>query len=87
MKIDTHSSIRFNFSILTPQEIQNFVEDLHHLEREITYPIEGGEDRFYIDHGEIYHAFFSRMGKTRFLTTFYQGKPIGVLATVWKLKL
>ena len=46
MNTGMDSLSRLIFSILTPQEIQNFVEDLHHLEREITYPIEGGEDRF-----------------------------------------
>ncbi len=57
-----------------------FAASLAELERSITYPIDDGQDRFFIDHGEGYHRFFSTMGPSYFAIAHERGRVVGVLA-------
>jgi hypothetical protein len=76
------ASDRLRFEMLSADEIGPLVPQLRALERLTTYPIEGGADRFYIDHGDDYHPFFSCMGEALFLVVFRGERVIGVGAGV-----
>jgi hypothetical protein len=64
--------------------LRPWVEGLRALEREISYPIADGADRFRIDHGADYHPFFSAMGEAHFLVAFEGDRVIGTMAGVKK---
>jgi hypothetical protein len=50
------------------------------LDAETTYPL--GADRFRIDHGEDYFAFFDRLGDVHYFVTLDQGEVAGVAAGI-----
>ncbi len=61
-----------------------FVEDLRALERDVSYPIDDGRDRFVLSHGEAYHPFFSSMGEAHFVVALEKGRVVGCIAAVRK---
>lgn len=71
------------YELLRPGELGPYLGDLRKLERGISYPV-GDGDRFFIDHGEAYHPFFSRMGEARFLVAIDGGRAVGAVAGVFK---
>ena len=50
--------MKLQYKVLKPKEIEPYVEALRTLEKAIHYPINNGEDAFFIDHGSQYHPFF-----------------------------
>ncbi|MCU0658600.1 MAG: GNAT family N-acetyltransferase [Polyangiaceae bacterium] len=75
--------MKIRFELVGPGQIGPHVADLRALERGVTYPLGGGE-RFFIDHGEAYHPFFSRMGDASFLLALEGERVVGALAGVFK---
>ena len=61
-----------------------YVEDLRSLERDVSYPIDDGKDRFVLSHGDAYHPFFSSMGEAHFVLALEQGRVVGCIAAVRK---
>lgn len=59
-----------------------YADGLRTLERDITYPIADGRDRFWIDHGPHYHPFFSALGDAHFLVALDRGTVVGTCAGV-----
>ena len=59
-----------------------FVEDLRALERDVSYPIDDGRDRFVLSHGDAYHPFFSSMGEAHFVVALEKGRVVGCIAAV-----
>lgn len=59
---------------------QAFAADLLALERDVWYPL--GDDRFRIDHGRRYTAFFERLGDVRVHLALDAGNVVGVLVAV-----
>lgn len=66
------------------RSVAPYAAQLLSLERAITYPLAGGRERFFIDHGEGYHRFFSAMGEPYFLVALDRGSVVGVLVGVLK---
>ena len=54
----------FTVRELTRQDRAGFQERVFAMEKGVTYPL--GEDRFELDHGDDYFAFFDRMGETAY---------------------
>ncbi len=75
-------SLRFHYC--EAHELAPFEPGLHALERSITYPLDGANERFFIDHGERYPRFFEALGHARFLVAEADGEPKGLIAGVWK---
>ncbi|MDP1828873.1 MAG: GNAT family N-acetyltransferase [Archangium sp.] len=67
-----------------PGELAPWVEQLAALERDISYPIDDGRDRFVISHGAAYHPFFSALGEAHFLLALEGDRVIGCVAGVRK---
>jgi hypothetical protein len=67
-----------------PDEVAPWVEQLAALERDITYPLDDGRDRFAISHGPAYHPFFSALGEAHFLLALEGERVIGCVAGVRK---
>lgn len=61
-----------------------YVEDLRALERDVSYPIDDGKDRFVLSHGDAYHPFFSAMGEAHFVLALERGRVVGCMAAVRK---
>lgn len=61
-----------------------YVSSLRALERGITYPIDDGRDRFFIDHGADYHPFFSGLGDPKFLLALHGDEVVGAVAGVFR---
>lgn len=65
---------------LDARERREFEPQVRALEAGIDYPL--GHDRFEIDHGSDYYAFFERMGQLELLAAFQDGELVGLLAFV-----
>ncbi|MBL8693325.1 MAG: hypothetical protein JNJ88_04435 [Planctomycetes bacterium] len=65
---------------LREEELAAFGPQIAALEHGITYPL--GSDRFEIDHGADYFAFFRRMGRVRYYVAMEGEAVEGVLAAV-----
>lgn len=61
-----------------------WVPQLRALEAAIEYPLDDGNDRFTLDHGQSYHGFFSAMGESHFGLTLDAGRVVASLAAVEK---
>lgn len=73
------------FVVVPPEGLAPYVEGLRALERAVTYPIDDGRDRFYIDHGAAYGAFYAGLGsKARFVLALDGDRPVGLLAGALK---
>src|SRR5689334_11536829 len=59
-----------------------WADGLRSLEREIEYPLDA--DRFTIDHGDDYAAFFSKIGEAHFLVALDGDVVAGTIAGVFK---
>lgn len=68
------------FELLQPPQLAPYLAGLRALEREISYPISG--DRFWIDHGELYHPFFSALGDAYFLLALRDSVVVGSVTGV-----
>lgn len=55
---------------------------LRALERDITYPLADGQERFFIDHGADYHSFFSQLGEAWFLLALDDAAVVGSLTGI-----
>lgn len=64
--------------------LRPFARSLAALEREITYPIADGRDRFFIDHGERYSDFFTTLGDARFLLALSGDEVVGCVVGVFR---
>lgn len=62
--------------------IARWVPGLAALERDISYPISDGADRFRIDHGPDYHPFFSTLGEAHFLVAAEGDRVVGTIAGI-----
>jgi GNAT superfamily N-acetyltransferase len=69
---------------LTPESLGPWVERLRALERDISYPIDDGRDRFVLSHGEAYHPFFTAMGEAHFLVAADGDEVAGCIVGVRK---
>ena len=77
--------MNYNFEILEPQHIKNYVKDFKSIEEGIFYPLENGEGNFFINHGNNYYPFFTQQGnKTRFVAIKNESNIIGTAVGVWK---
>lgn len=65
---------------LDARERREFEPQIRALEAGIDYPL--GHDRFEIDHGSDYYAFFERMGQLELLAAFQGDELVGLLAFV-----
>ncbi|MFO0563216.1 MAG: GNAT family N-acetyltransferase [Polyangiales bacterium] len=72
------------FELCDAHTVQRYAEALLDLERAITYPLGDGRERFFIDHGEDYHRFFSTMGDAYFLVALDGSNVVGVVVGVLK---
>ncbi|MDO9018750.1 MAG: GNAT family N-acetyltransferase [Deltaproteobacteria bacterium] len=59
-----------------------YAEGLRALERDITYPLSDGADRFWIDHGPDYHPFFTHLGEGHFLLCLDGPRVVGTITGV-----
>lgn len=59
-----------------------YAAQLRALERDITYPLSDGAERFWIDHGPDYHPFFSQLGDAHFLLALDGDRVVGTLSGV-----
>lgn len=62
--------------------IARWAPGLRALERDISYPIADGADRFRIDHGPDYHRFFSTLGEAHFLVAVDGERVVGSVAGI-----
>ena len=77
--------MKYEFDIIGPENINNYIHDFRSLEEKIEYPLENGLGNFRIIHGENYHTFFTQQGfKTRFVAIKKRNKVIGTIAGIWK---
>ena len=77
--------MNFSYEIIEPENINKYVADLRFLEQEIVYPLQDGNESFYIDHGAEYHPFFTQQGsKVRFVVIKNRNEIIGTAAGIWK---
>lgn len=65
---------------LSAEELPAYGAQIAALERDVTYPL--GTDRFSIDHGDDYFAFFRRLGLMHYFVALEEGELVGVLAAV-----
>lgn len=70
------------FLVTTDSAVVPFAPSLRRLEQSIRYPIADGADHFFIDHGEHYHPFFSRMGRAYFLLALRGEEVVGSVVGV-----
>lgn len=68
--------------LLASHEIAPYVTQLRALEHDITYPLAGGNERFFIDHGPDYHPFFSELGEAWFLLALDDDRVVGCLTGI-----
>ena len=73
-----------NFKIIDSLNIVEYQNQFTSLEKNITYPLDGGMDSFTINHGVKYNQFFSKMGKARFILAFNSDDLCGSIVGVWK---
>lgn len=73
-----------SFVVVDSDGLAPYIGGLRSLEQKIEYPIDDGKDFFCIDHGPLYHPFFSRMGKARFLVALQGSHVIGSMVGVWR---
>ena len=76
--------MKWRFKVVDHLQLNPMITQLKQIEAEISYPIDGGNDAFYIDHGHDYHSFFSTMGKVRFILAYVDDELVGSIAGVWK---
>ncbi|MDX2013176.1 MAG: GNAT family N-acetyltransferase [Myxococcaceae bacterium] len=69
---------------LTSDTLGAWVTRLSALERDISYPIDDGRDRFVLSHGAAYHPFFSQMGDAHFLLAVAGDELAGCIVGVRK---
>lgn len=76
---------RLKIEILEAWELWPWRDALRALEGAITYPLDDqGLQRFTIDHGQDYEAFFSRRGPARFMiASDERGELLGTMAGCW----
>jgi len=65
---------------LSSEEWVNYQSQVADLEKGMSYPL--GEDRFEIDHGEDYFAFFSRMGQLHYYVALEGNSVVAVAAAI-----
>ena len=65
---------------LGPHDYAEFGPRIADIERDIDYPL--GDDRFRIDHGDDYFAFFRRLGDLAYFVALEEERVVGVLAVV-----
>ncbi|MGZ3421083.1 MAG: GNAT family N-acetyltransferase [Polyangiales bacterium] len=70
------------FENLRPDQLAPYVDGLRALEHDIEYPIADGADSFRIDHGPLYHPFFSSMGECQVIVALDGDRVIGTIAGV-----
>jgi GNAT superfamily N-acetyltransferase len=73
-------SEKLRFLDLGADELEPFQSRISALERDVTYPL--GTDRFSIDHGPAYPAFFQRLGEVRHHLAVEGERVLGVAAAV-----
>ncbi len=65
---------------LNSKEWESFQSKVSDLEKGTSYPL--GEDRFEIDHGEDYFAFFTRMGQLHYYVALDGDRVVAVAAAI-----
>ncbi|MCP3098904.1 GNAT family N-acetyltransferase [Myxococcus sp. K15C18031901] len=70
------------YAVLRPDTLGPYVERLRRLEQGIEYPIADGADHFFIDHGPVYHPFFSTLGEAYFLLALQGDTLLGSVTGV-----
>ena len=70
----------FNIKELRKAEWKVFHTRIADLEKGTSYPL--GEDRFEIDHGEDYFAFFTRLGQLYYYVVLDGGRVVAVVAAI-----
>lgn len=63
---------------LSPPELPEWAPRVRVLEEGVDYPL--GDERFRIDHGDDYFAFFQRLGELEYVVASLGGELLGVLA-------
>ncbi len=66
------------------REVSRYADGLRALEEQITYPLDDGQERFFIDHGSDYAAFFEQMGEAHFLVALNGAQVVGAMTGVLK---
>jgi GNAT superfamily N-acetyltransferase len=70
------------FLNLRPSQLEPYVDGLRALEHDIEYPIADGADSFRIDHGPLYHPFFSGMGEAQIVVGLDGDRVVATMAGV-----
>lgn len=70
--------MKVRFEVMDGDAVQRHASRLREIEEGITYPLT--EDRFFVDHGPRYAAFFEGLGHTRFLVGFHGDELVGICA-------
>lgn len=65
---------------LNPEEWSLFGDRVADLERGVSYPL--GEDRFELDHGDDYFAFFQRLGRLSYFVVLDGDRVVAVAAAI-----
>lgn len=73
-----------SFRIVDEHGINPYGEALREIERSILYPVSETRDQFSIVHGQRYDAFFTAMGKSRFIVALDDDRVCGIAAFTWK---
>ena len=77
--------MKLQYHIVDENGIAPYISELRSIEKKIEYPLDDGNNDFFIDHGEQYSPFFTQQGhKTRFLIIKNGNEVIGSVAAVWK---
>jgi hypothetical protein len=76
--------VSVRIAIVEPAGMARYAEQIRDLERSITYPIAGGADRFWIDHGPGYSGFFEGLGEAGFMLALDGDRVIGMVAGAFR---
>lgn len=74
--------VEIRFLNLRPDQLEPYVSGLRALEYDIEYPIADGADSFRIDHGPLYHPFFSTMGEAQIVVGLDGDRVVATMAGV-----
>lgn len=72
------------YRALAPSQLAPYQDALRLLERDISYPLDAAGERFTIDHGQDYGAFYAHLGPARTLLATRDDQVLGLIAAAWK---
>jgi len=80
VKVSDAKQLFFGYQGIRNEEWTVFHDRIADLEKGMSYPL--GEDRFEVDHGEDYFAFFTRLGQLRYYVVLDGDHVVAVAAAI-----